>query len=128
MSEHTHDQEAGSADREGASRTALLRASDEAVRALKELLAKESPDADGVRVGVKGGGCSGLSYRLEFGRRREGDHVLEQDGVTFLMDRKSSIYLKGVVLEYRDGLSGKGFVFRNPNVTNTCGCGESFSM
>ncbi|MBI3117741.1 MAG: iron-sulfur cluster assembly accessory protein [Candidatus Hydrogenedentes bacterium] len=77
---------------------------------------------------MKGGGCSGFSYVLEFNNFREGDNVLEQDDLKFFMDRKSSRYLKGIVLDYRGGLKGKGFVFENPNASSTCGCGESFSV
>lgn len=105
----------------------LVSATDGAVRELKRLMESES-DVDGVRLGVKGGGCSGLSYVLEFSKEREGDNIVEQDGIRFLMDRKSTIYLKGIVLDYKEGLEGKGFVFTNPNATSTCGCGESFSV
>jgi iron-sulfur cluster assembly protein len=107
---------------------ALVSATEGAIRELKRLREKESTDVDGVRLAVKGGGCSGLSYVLEFGKTREGDHVVEQDGIRFLMDRKSSIYLKGIVLDYKEGLNSKGFVFQNPNASSTCGCGESFSV
>jgi iron-sulfur cluster assembly protein len=82
----------------------------------------------GLRLSVIGGGCSGLSYEMDFSERRETDKVLDFDGFEVLLDPKSSIYLKGVMLDYQDGLKGKGFVFRNPNATNTCGCGESFSI
>ncbi len=95
---------------------------------LRDLLAAENDDTIGVRLGVKGGGCSGLSYLLEFSGQREGDNIVERDGIFFFLDRKSSIYLKGVQLDYDAGLEGKGFVFGNPNASNTCGCGESFSI
>jgi iron-sulfur cluster assembly protein len=108
--------------------TALVGATEAAIRELKRLQQGESAEVEGVRLGVKGGGCSGLSYVLEFSKLREGDNIVEQDGVKFLLDRKSSIYLKGIHLDYREGLSGKGFVFRNPNASSTCGCGESFSV
>lgn len=107
---------------------ALIRATEGAIQELKRLMEKEPSDVNGVRLAVKGGGCSGLSYVLEFGQQRDGDHVIEQDGIRFLMDRKSSIYLKGIVLDYKEGLNSKGFVFQNPNATSTCGCGESFSV
>ncbi|MBP8131319.1 MAG: iron-sulfur cluster assembly accessory protein [Candidatus Hydrogenedentes bacterium] len=107
---------------------ALITATAAAVEELKKLSAAAGEGKDGVRLGVKGGGCSGFSYVLEFDARREGDHVLEQDGVAFLIDRKSAIYLKGVLLDYRGGLRGKGFAFQNPNAANTCGCGESFAV
>ena len=107
---------------------ALLTATDGAIQELKRLMERESAGVDGVRLGVKGGGCSGLSYVLDFSMLRDGDHIVEQDGIKFLMDRKSAIYLKGIVLEYKKGLNGKGFVFQNPNASSTCGCGESFSV
>ena len=107
---------------------ALVSATDGAVRELKRLLEKEPPEVNGVRLAVKGGGCSGLSYVLNFGQQLDGDHVVEQDGIRFLMDLKSSIYLKGIVLDYKEGLNSKGIVFQNPNASSTCGCGESFSV
>lgn len=88
---------------------------------------KTGPDT-GVRLGVVGGGCSGLSYKIDFDQAKEKDNILNFDGVRVLVDLKSSIYLKGVTLDFEDGLQGKGFVFKNPNATNTCGCGESFSV
>lgn len=106
----------------------LVNATEAAVAELKRLLENESAEVTGVRMAVKGGGCSGLSYVLDFDRERDGDNVVEMGGVTFYMDRKSTIYLKGIVLDYKEGLKGKGFVFQNPNATNTCGCGESFSV
>lgn len=107
---------------------ALIQATDGAIAELKRLLEKETAEVDGVRLGVKGGGCSGLSYVIEFSQKRDGDNAVEQGGVTFLMDRKSSIYLKGILLDYKEGLKGKGFVLQNPNASSTCGCGESFSV
>ncbi len=81
-----------------------------------------------VRVGVVGGGCSGLSYKIDFGEPTDNDTVIDLDSAKVLIDPKSSIYLKDTVLDFEDGLKGKGFVFKNPNATNTCGCGESFSI
>jgi len=109
-------------------RKGLIAATAAAITELRRLFEKERPDADGVRLSVKGGGCSGLSYALDFSPRREGDNVVEQDGISFYIDPKSTIYLKGIVLDFREGLAGKGFVFRNPNAASTCGCGESFSI
>ena len=82
----------------------------------------------GLRLGVKGGGCSGLSYDLGFTPKDEGDTVIEHEGFQVFMDPKSLIYLKGMELDYQGGLQGKGFVFVNPNAKSTCGCGESFSL
>ena len=107
---------------------AIVKATPEAIAELTRLIETENSDQEGVRLGVKGGGCSGFSYVLDFGGPREQDHILIQDEVKFFMDRKSAIYLKGIVLDYRSGLQGKGFVFQNPNATSTCGCGESFSV
>jgi len=94
---------------------------------VRRLLANEKPGA-GLRLGVKGGGCSGLSYKLEFDLKKEGDLELPYDGFCVYLDRKSTIYLRGVTLDHQKGLQGKGFVFHNPNASNTCGCGESFSV
>ena len=84
---------------------------------------------DYVRVGVKSGGCSGLSYELNFDRKiGETDKVFEDNAVRIIVDKKSFLYLVGTILEYSGGLNGKGFVFNNPNAERTCGCGESFSL
>ena len=82
-----------------------------------------------VRVGVKSGGCSGLSYELDFNRqKKENDQLYEDNDVKIIVDKKSFFYLVGTTLEYSGGLNGKGFVFNNPNANRTCGCGESFSL
>lgn len=84
---------------------------------------------DFVRVGVKSGGCSGLSYDLTFDKtQQENDKVFEDNDVKIVVDKKSFLYLVGTTLEYSGGLNGKGFVFNNPNANRTCGCGESFSL
>ncbi|PIP77602.1 MAG: iron-sulfur cluster insertion protein ErpA [Ignavibacteria bacterium CG22_combo_CG10-13_8_21_14_all_37_15] len=83
----------------------------------------------GLRVGVKGGGCSGMSYSLGFDSEpRDGDSVIEIKGVKLFVDGKSLFYLSGTELDFSDGLNGKGFVFNNPNATKTCGCGNSFGV
>ena len=82
-----------------------------------------------IRVGVQGGGCSGLMYQLEFDTElREDDKSFEDNGVKVVIDKKSFLYLVGTTLDYSGGLNGKGFVFVNPNADRTCGCGESFSI
>ena len=82
-----------------------------------------------IRVGVDSGGCSGLSYKLEFDNvMRDGDQAFEDKGIKIVIDRKSFLYLAGTELDYTGGLNGKGFVFNNPNASRTCGCGESFSV
>ncbi|MBF12353.1 MAG: iron-sulfur cluster assembly accessory protein [Flavobacteriaceae bacterium] len=96
------------------------------------LLMKEegfNPLTDYVRVGVKSGGCSGLSYELKFDNNFQTDDKLFEDNqIRILVDKKSLLYLVGTTLEYSGGLNGKGFVFNNPNAERTCGCGESFSL
>jgi iron-sulfur cluster assembly protein len=85
------------------------------------------PETYGLRVGVKGGGCSGLSYSLGFdSEARAGDKIIEKDGVRIFIDSKSLFYLSGTQLDFTDGLNGRGFVFNNPNASKTCGCGSSF--
>ena len=82
-----------------------------------------------VRVGVKGGGCSGLMYDLDFDdQMKDGDKVFEDNGVKVVVDKKSLLYLLGTTLDFSGGLNGKGFQFVNPNASRTCGCGESFSI
>ncbi len=86
-------------------------------------------EKDYVRVGVKSGGCSGLSYDLSFDNKiEESDKMFEDNAVKIIVDKKSFLYLVGTTLEYSGGLNGKGFVFNNPNAQRTCGCGESFSL
>ncbi len=87
------------------------------------------PVTYGLRVGVKGGGCSGLTYTLGFdAAAKEGDTTIEDKGIKLFVDGKSLFYLSGTLLDFTDGLNGKGFVFNNPNATKTCGCGESFGV
>jgi len=89
-----------------------------------------NPDTHNLRVGVKGGGCSGLSYVMDFDDKIEStDEVVEVDGgLKVVIDRKSVLYLYGTELNYSDGLNGKGFQWENPNASRTCGCGESFAL
>ena len=87
------------------------------------------PESHSLRVGVKGGGCSGLSYVLAFDENpRENDKIIEIHGIKVFIDPKSLSYLSGTVLDFSDGLNGKGFVFNNPQATKTCGCGSSFGV
>jgi len=102
---------------------------EKAISQIKEIVERDCPPkTQGLRVGVIGGGCSGLSYDIQFSDHQENDNIIKLDFIDVLIDPKSSIYLKGVTLDFKDGLDGKGFVFINPNATNTCGCGESFSI
>jgi iron-sulfur cluster assembly protein len=89
-----------------------------------------TPDTHNLRVGVKGGGCSGLSYVMDFDDKIEPtDEVVEVEaGLKIVIDRKSLLYLYGTQLTYSDGLNGKGFQWENPNASRTCGCGESFAL
>ncbi len=87
------------------------------------------PENHFLRIGVKGGGCSGLSYMLAFEEeKRNGDILIEHKGVQVIVDERSLMYLQGTVLDYTDGLNGRGFVFNNPAATRTCGCGSSFGV
>jgi len=88
----------------------------------------ESEGQPGLRLGIKGGGCSGLSYQLEFTDQRDGDTIIDFDEFKVFLDRKSTIYLRDITLDHQGGLDGRGFVFHNPQASNTCGCGESFSL
>jgi iron-sulfur cluster assembly protein len=99
-----------------------------AVAEAKRLLALQGTPGMVIRIGVQGGGCSGLSYNFNFDTKTsEYDEVIESDGVKFVIDAKSAIFLKGTTLDYVTALMGGGFKFLNPNATGTCGCGESFS-
>ena len=99
-----------------------------AVEMVKEAMAQENLTGHGIRVGVVGGGCSGFQYSMDFENQpKDGDFVLEQDGVKLYVDPMSSMYLQGVTIDYVQGLQGAGFKFNNPNARNTCGCGASFS-
>lgn len=96
-----------------------------------ESLMKEGSIAEGsyLRVGVEGGGCSGLSYKMDFDTEmQEGDQLFQDKGIKILVDRKSFLYLVGTELDFSGGLNGKGFSFINPNASRTCGCGESFAV
>jgi len=93
----------------------------------KIMEANKIPETYGLRVGVKGGGCSGLSYSLGFdAESRENDKIILKEGIRIFVDPKSLFYLSGTELDFTDGLNGRGFVFNNPNATKTCGCGSSF--
>jgi len=99
-----------------------------AVKEVKRLVTEQSREGQGLRVGVRGGGCSGLSYTLNFDAQKEGDNVFESEEVRVLIDPKSLLYLDGMTLDFSDSLEGRGFKFVNPNASKTCGCGESFSV
>ena len=104
--------------------------SEDAALHVKEFASAEGKPNSNLRVGVKGGGCSGLTYVLEIvdEEPQESDKVVEGSGVRLFVDKKQYVFLAGTVLEYSGGLNGKGFVFNNPNAKTTCGCGTSFSV
>ncbi|MFT5736436.1 MAG: iron-sulfur cluster assembly protein [Maribacter sp.] len=109
----------------------MIEVSETAKKKVIDLMTEGGFDAakDYVRVGVKSGGCSGLSYELDFDNKvEETDKLFEDNNVRIIVNKKSFLYLVGTVLEYSGGLNGKGFVFNNPNAQRTCGCGESFSL
>ena len=109
----------------------MIKVSKSARKKVSQLMEEDgySPVKDFVRVGIKSGGCSGLSYDLTFDKSKaEEDRLFEDNKVKILVDKKSLLYLLGTTLEYSGGLNGKGFVFNNPNAQRTCGCGESFSL
>ncbi|HET8752842.1 MAG TPA: iron-sulfur cluster assembly accessory protein [Salinimicrobium sp.] len=109
----------------------MIQVSEGAKKRITHLMFEEGFDAqqDYVRVGVKSGGCSGLSYELKFDKTKlEDDKLIEDNEVKIVVDKRSILYLAGTVLEYSGGLNGKGFMFKNPNAQRTCGCGESFSL
>ena len=104
--------------------------SSKAIKEIRKIMEENNftPDV-GLRIGVKGGGCSGLTYSMGFDpESREGDTIMEQDDIKLYVDGKSLFYLMGTELDFTDGLNGKGFVFNNPNAVKTCGCGESFGV
>ncbi len=91
------------------------------------LVEKKVPTEYGLRIGVQGGGCSGMSYLLGFDKPKEQDETFELDGVTLVMDKKHAMYVLGMEVDFQDGLNARGFVFNNPQAKSTCGCGSSFS-
>jgi iron-sulfur cluster assembly protein len=102
--------------------------SDNAVQKIRALVANDETEEKGLRVKVVGGGCSGLSYKMDLDQKRDGDRVFERDGARIIVDRKSYLYLNGTELDYADDLMHAGFNLRNPNVKRSCGCGASFGV
>jgi len=100
-----------------------------AIKEIKRLIQENNiPENFGLRIGIKGGGCSGMTYTLGFdAEAKPTDNVIDFDGIDVFIDMKSFLYLTGTELDYVDGLNGKGFTFNNPNAKRTCGCGSSFS-
>lgn len=105
----------------------MISLSEQAVLKIRSLEKEQSDEDKLLRIFVESGGCSGLEYGMSFDLRKGEDEVLESGGVRFLMDPTSLSYLDGSVVDFDDGLNGKGFEIRNPNAENTCGCGKSFN-
>lgn len=105
-----------------------INVTDKALSEIKRIMKENNiPENYSLRIGVKGGGCSGFTYTLGFdAESKPTDNVIDKDGVTIIIDMKSFLYLTGTELDYTDGLQGRGFIFNNPNATRTCGCGSSF--
>ena len=100
-----------------------------AIKEIRRLMSEEGFDnRQDLRVGVKGGGCSGMSYILGFDERKEGDEEFNIDGITCIMNKSHGLYLAGMEIDYQDGLNARGFTFSNPNASKTCGCGTSFAV
>ena len=109
----------------------MIKVSEDAKKKIASLMTEDGydPNTDYVRVGVKSGRCSGLSYDLKFDKSiAEEDKLFEDNNIKLIVDKRSFLYLIVTTLEYSGGLNGKGFVFNNPNAQRTCGCGESFSL
>ena len=110
--------------------TAAIQLSESAAREIRTIIQQQELEADKIRlrVGVKGGGCSGFSYLLDLTEtQKETDEVFEQHGIKIIIDPKSLLYLSGTKIDFKDEIMGRGFVFNNPNATSSCGCGSSFS-
>ncbi len=108
----------------------MIQITETAAKKIRTLMSKQGISDGGLRVGVKGGGCSGLSYTFSWEKQaRTGDEVIDgPEGARIFVDRKSLLYLKGTVLDYDTSLISKGFIFNNPNAKSSCGCGSSFSV
>ncbi|MBI4388436.1 MAG: iron-sulfur cluster assembly accessory protein [Candidatus Omnitrophica bacterium] len=106
----------------------MIQLTQEAIKETKRLLSKQNKPEFGLRLGVRGGGCSGLSYQLSFTAKQANDNEFEFEGIKVFVDPKSSLYLNGITLDFTDALESRGFKFVNPNAQKSCGCGESFSV
>jgi iron-sulfur cluster assembly protein len=107
----------------------MITVTQNAARQLRSLLeTQKQGTGKGLRVQITKGGCSGLHYEMTLDEKKEGDAVVEKDGVEFFIDNESASYLRGATLDFRDGLTGTGFQIVNPNASRTCGCGTSFDV
>src|SRR5215467_4442262 len=114
--------------RETRQETRMIGLTDQAAQKILELVAQKGIADGGLRVKVVGGGCSGLTYKMDLDQPREGDKIFEHGGARLVVDRKSFLYLNGTVLDFKDELMSSGFNLQNPNVKRTCGCGSSFGV
>lgn len=108
----------------------MITLSEKGAEKVREFMAQQGPASEmaGLRVGVRGGGCSGFQYQLAFDHKRDNDEVFESHGINLLIDRASLPYIHGAEVDYLDGLTGAGFQVNNPNVVAACGCGSSFRV
>jgi len=106
----------------------MIQLTEKATTKVREIMERENKSEWMLRMGVRGGGCSGFKYLLGFDNQKsDEDEVFAQNGITLVCDTRSYLYLNGTEIDYEDGLNGSGFVFKNPNATKSCGCGQSFS-
>ena len=105
----------------------MLSFTDKSVAQIRQLEAEKAKEGQLLRIFVDAGGCSGFEYGMSFDEKKEEDQILESNGVSFLIDETSLEYLNGSVVDFDDGLNGKGFDIQNPNANSTCGCGRSFN-
>jgi iron-sulfur cluster assembly protein len=106
----------------------MIQVTPKAIARIRQVFARQAVEGGGLRLGVQGGGCSGLSYLIRFEpKERSSDRVFEFDGVRVFVDPKSLLYLEGMTLDYKESLMQSGFVFDNPNAKKSCGCGTSFT-
>ncbi|WP_347159777.1 HesB/IscA family protein [Pontibacter chitinilyticus] len=109
-------------------KTAPITLTDKALVEVKNIMQEKNVPAEyGLRVGVQGGGCSGMSYLLGFDKPKDSDEIFHLEGVDLIMDKKHAMYVLGMQVDFQDGLNARGFTFNNPQATSTCGCGSSFS-
>ncbi|PRY11572.1 iron-sulfur cluster assembly protein [Pontibacter ummariensis] len=109
-------------------KTAPITLTERALAEVKNIMQEKNVPAEyGLRVGVQGGGCSGMSYLLGFDKPKDADEVFHLDGVDLIMDKKHGMYVMGMEVDFQDGLNARGFTFNNPQAQSTCGCGSSFS-
>ncbi|MBD3226093.1 MAG: iron-sulfur cluster insertion protein ErpA [Caldithrix sp.] len=107
----------------------MIDISDRAISQIKTIMRNENRENNGLRIGIKGGGCSGFTYVMDFEENPgDNDQIYNINDVNVVIDSKSVVYLQGTELDFTDGLNGSGFIFKNPNATRSCGCGSSFAV